>query len=76
MLSVTLEEHLNSCESLIRMIKQLDLVHQPILLVGGNGIRNEKVATSDLGADLYSDSLQALKGQMESIEERVTLARG
>jgi len=69
-LSITLKEHLNSCESLIKMIKELPSEHRPLILVGGHAIDNEKHALHFLGADRYYSSLQSLKEGIKTLENR------
>lgn len=68
-LSITLKEHLNSCESLIQLIKGMQLVNQPRILIGGNAIENETVALQTLGADMYLESLQSLNESLSALEE-------
>ena len=60
-LSVTLKEHLTSCESLIKIIKSMKLSHKPLILLGGSGISDEKTALDYLEADVYIDNLNKLK---------------
>lgn len=60
-LSVTLKEHLTSCESLIKIIKSMKLSHKPLILLGGSGITDEKIALDQLEADVYIDDLNKLK---------------
>jgi len=68
-LSITLKEHLNSCESLIQLIKGMKLVNPPRILIGGSAIENETVALKTLGADMYLESLQSLYESLNSLEE-------
>ena len=68
-LSVTLKEHLNSCESLIQLVKGMSLKHPPLILVGGSAITNENTAIQELGASHYLKSLQSLKEGMVPLEE-------
>lgn len=60
-LSLTLKEHLTSCESLIKIIKAMKLSHRPLILIGGNAITDEKTALDQLEADVYIDNLSELK---------------
>ena len=70
--SVTLKEHLNSCESLIQLVKGMRLDHPPLILVGGSAIENENTARQLLAADLYFNSLQDLKDGMEALETQLS----
>ncbi|SCZ82131.1 helix-turn-helix domain-containing protein [Acidaminobacter hydrogenoformans] len=67
-LSVTLINHLNSCEALIRAIRSLDTDLQPKIIVGGNAITDEDFAVNQLGADYYFPSLQSLDRAMDDLE--------
>jgi len=71
-LSVTLKEHLNSCESLIQLVKGMTLKHAPMVLVGGSAITNENMGIQTLRADMYLDSLQSLIENMTVLEEKLT----
>lgn len=68
-LSITLKGHLTSCESLIQLIKGMNLSKPPLILIGGAAIENEKVALQRLGADLYLESLDVLNDQLEQLGE-------
>jgi methanogenic corrinoid protein MtbC1 len=68
-LSITLKAHLTSCESLIQLINGMQLSNPPLILIGGGAIENEKVALQTLGADMYLESLDALKDLLEPLGE-------
>ena len=70
--SVTLKEHLNSCESLIQLVKGMRLENPPLILLGGSAIENENIARQILAADLYFDSLQDLKDGMDALETQLS----
>ena len=67
-LSITLKEHLNSCESLIQLIKGMQLVNPPRILIGGSAIENETLALQTLGADMYLESLRSLNESLNALE--------
>lgn len=70
-LSVTLSNHLNSCEALIRAIRTINAETQPKIIVGGSAVENEDFALNQLGADFYLKSLQALDKAFDDIEDSI-----
>lgn len=68
-ISITLKDHLNSGESLIRSIRTMNLSHNPLIIIGGSAIENDEVAIKQLGADRYISSLQNLIKHIPDFEK-------
>lgn len=68
-ISITLKDHLNSSESLIRSIRRMNLSHNPLIIVGGSAIENDEMAVNQLGADFYISSLQGLMKRIPDFEK-------
>lgn len=71
-LSVTMKEHLTSCESLIHIVKSMNVLHKPLILVGGSAVDSEKMALEYLQADVYVEDLMGLKKRIDAIEQMGT----
>lgn len=67
-LSVTLREHLNSCEHLIKVIKGFPEAYRPKVLVGGRAVVDSDQATRLLDADYYVSSFRNLEESIEILE--------
>jgi len=66
--SVTLRDHLNSCEHLIRAIKAFPEAYRPRVLVGGRVIKDADQALRQLGADDYAASYRDLVQRVGALE--------
>lgn len=69
--SVTLDRHLNSCETLIHALKAGSGKIKPLVVIGGSAITDETYALNQLGADLYCQTLQDLEGCIQGLEQRL-----
>lgn len=67
-ISVTLREHLNSCEHLIMAIKGFPEAYRPKVLVGGQAVEDSDQALRFLGADFYASSFRDLEEIIEMLE--------
>lgn len=67
-ISVTLREHLNSCEHLIKAIKGFPEAYRPKVLVGGQAVEDSDQALRFLGADFYTSSFRDLEEIIEMLE--------
>ena len=70
-LSVTLKEHLNSCETLIKAIREMPLSKQPVIIVGGSALENETEMGTFLGADKTLTSLDDLEASIIELEKNL-----
>jgi MerR family transcriptional regulator, light-induced transcriptional regulator len=68
-ISITLKDHLNSAESLIRAIRNMNLSHNPLIIVGGSAIENDETAIQQLGADFHISSLHSLIKRIPEFEK-------
>ena len=72
-ISVTLKEHLDACELLIRSIKNIALPYKLTVVIGGSAIDNERIAINQLGADLFVKSFDDLEKIIDQIEKNCLL---
>ncbi len=74
-LSVTLREHLNSCELLIKVINEFPEAYRPKVLVGGRAIADSDQARMLLNADYYVSSFRDLEQSIDMLEGLMTEKR-
>lgn len=67
-LSVTVKDHLNSCETLIHAIREMPLQKQPYIIVGGSALDDHKDTVRFLGADQVLLSMDDLEKSIKEIE--------
>ncbi len=70
-LSVTLKEHLNSCETLIKAIREMPLSKQPMIIVGGSAIEKQNDMSAFLGSDMALTSLDDLEATIKELEKNL-----
>lgn len=70
-LSVTLKEHLNSCETLIKAIREMPLSKQPMIIVGGSAIEKQNDMSAFLGSDMALTSLDDLEAAIIELEKNL-----
>lgn len=70
-LSVTLKEHLNSCEALIKAIREMSISKQPVIIVGGSALENQSDMKSFLGSDIVLTSLDDLEASIIELEKNL-----
>lgn len=69
--SVTLRDHLNSCEHLIRAIKGFPETYRPRVLIGGRVIEDADHGLRLLGADDYASSYQEVERVIRELEKKL-----